>query len=623
MRLVFDIECNGLYHDVTRMWVLVTHNLDTRETKYWLEGEEGWKEYLSQATTVIGHNILDYDIPVLKKLFNFELPEKCIKHDTLILSQILDYKRFPNGRHRLEDWGVYLEFPKITTSDGFFDQYSPEMLEYCINDVKLNVKVYNVLMTEYGSIYKKSPQIRNYIQAEHYLKEWCFQAEQHGWPFDINRALELHDKLQAELDYAHEMLSSKLGMKCVAVDKKKGVVEPKKPRWTKQGFYDQHTCNWFKIDPESGYEGEERLIEGPYSRVLFEPLDLDSVSDVKIFLYRHGWQPTDWNYKLNPDTGKKERTSAKITEDSLEFLGGDGKLYVDFLTARSRHSILKTWIENTDEKELLHGRCVPIGTPSMRARHEIIVNIPSADSPWGKEMRELFTCFPGWKLIGCDSSGNQARGLAHYLNNQDFINTLLHGDIHQYNADILTAVLKVIGIDHVVKRPQAKRILYAFLFGASGAKLWSYIFGTLDFSQGNQLKGGFLKAVPGFKELIDRLSKIYATTSKHGDGYIYSIVGTKLYVDSFHKLLVYLLQSLEKITCTTALMLIVKKLKEENIPYIPLIMYHDEIDFMVPEEYSERAAEIGKEAFRDGPKIYGIQIMDGESKIGNNWYEIH
>jgi DNA polymerase-1 len=623
MRIVFDIECNGLYREATRMWILVAHNLDTRETKYWLEGEDGWKEYLSNATIVIGHNILDYDIPVLKKLFNFELPEKCLKHDTLILSQILDYKRFANGRHRLEDWGDNLGFPKITVPEGFFDEYSPEMLEYCINDVKLNVKIYNVLMTEYGAIYRKVPQIRSYIQAEHYLREWCFQSELHGWPFDMNKAIILYDRLQAELDYAHEMLSSKLGMKCVAVDKKKGVVEPKKPRWTKQGFYDMHTANWFKIDPESGYEGEERLVEGPYSRVLFEPLDLDSTADVKVFLYRHGWQPTDWNYKLNPETGKKEKASAKITEDSLEFLGGDGKLYVDFLSARSRHSILKTWIEHTDENELLHGRCIPIGTPSMRARHEIIVNIPSADAPWGKEMRELFTCLPGWKLIGCDSSGNQARGLAHYLNNKEFINTLLHGDIHQYNADILTAVLKIIGFDQVVKRPQAKRILYAFLFGASGAKLWSYIFGNLDYARGNELKSGFLKAVPGFKELVDKLSKIYASTTKHGEGYIYSIVGTKLYVDSFHKLLVYLLQSLEKITCTTALMLIVKKLREENIPYIPLIMYHDEIDFMVPEKYSERAAEIGKEAFRDGPKIYGIQIMDGESKIGNNWYEIH
>ena len=99
--------------------------------------------------------------------------------------------------------------------------------------------------------------------------------------------------------------------------------------------------------------------------------------------------------------------------------------------------------------------------------------------------------------------------------------------------------------------------------------------------------------------------------------------GNRIYVDSFHKLLVYLLQSTEKITCSAAIYLTKKRLKEANIPYQPLIYMHDEIQFMVPEEYAEKAAEIGRVAFKDGPEIYGITIMDGDSKIGNNWYETH
>jgi hypothetical protein len=50
---------------------------------------------------------------------------------------------------------------------------------------------------------------------------------------------------------------------------------------------------------------------------------------------------------------------------------------------------------------------------------------------------------------------------------------------------------------------------------------------------------------------------------------------------------------------------------------------HDEEDFMVPAEFAEQAAAIGKQAFVDGPKLFGVEIMDGDSKIGNNWYEIH
>jgi hypothetical protein len=286
-------------------------------------------------------------------------------------------------------------------------------------------------------------------------------------------------------------------------------------------------------------------------------------------------------------------------------------------------------MENVDGNGKLHGECMVVGTPSMRARHSLIVNVPSTDSAYGKEMRSLFISMPGWTLVGCDSSGNQARGLAHYLGDAKFIHTLLHGDIHQFNADILTQIVRTDKHfngqyrDFEVKRSQAKRILYAFLFGASGTKLWSYIFGVFNEEFGAVLKREFIKAVPGFKVLVDYLNKIFASTKKYGDGYIYGLAGNRIYVDSTHKLLVYLLQAAEKATCSMALMYTVQGLEDEGIPYIPCIYYHDEIDFLVPDEYAERAAAIGKNSFKEGPKKFGITIMDGESKLGKNWYEVH
>jgi len=620
-RWVFDIECDGLLPTATRMWILAAKNLDTGKMHYWLEGDFGWKEEFNKATLLVGHNIINYDLAILKKLFEYDLPDTCSVHDTLLMSQILDYKRFGSQGHSLEVWGEHLGRPKVQHED--WTQYSEDMKNRCITDVEINIDLYYILLKELTELAEKAPQIKHYLRSEHAAAKWISQANLHGWPFDVPAAKILMIQLEEEMQKAYDALSSKLGFKCIAVDKKKGIVEPKKPRWTKQGFYDAHTADWFGIHPCSGFEGEENRVLGPYSRVLFAPLDLDSVSDVKLFLFRNGWVPTEWNWKHNEKTNKKEKTSPKVTEDSLEFLGGDGKLYTDFLTTKSRHGILKTWLENIDANGNLHGDCQLIGTPSMRARHSIIVNVPSADSPWGKEMRSLFTCKPGWKTVGCDSSGNQARGLAHYLGDEQFINTLLHGDIHQYNANVLTAVLKTMDINHVVPRPVAKRILYAFLFGASGGKLWSYIFGALDVKQGNQLKKGFLKAVPGFKNLLDKLEKIYGKTSQYGDGYIPGIAGNRLYVDSFHKLLVYLLQAAEKATCSAALMLTAERLRNEGIPYIPLIYYHDEIDFMVPEEFADRAAAIGKQAFHDGPLLFGVTIMDGGAKIGTTWYDVH
>ena len=619
MRLVFDMECDGLLPDVTRRWILVAYDLDTKVKYEFLENDQGWMDLFNKATLMIGHNIIMYDFCVLKKLYDYDLPKSVQIQDTLLFSQILDYKRF-GGKHSIEAWGEHFGIPKPAHED--WSQYSSEMRFRCIQDVKINVRAYHQLVDEFITWQEKAPLVQTYIKSEHYAAKWCARASLNGWQFDYERAMELYDQLATELEKAHIALDSKLGTKAVAVDMNKGVAAVKEPKWTKLGFYHSHTANWFGIDPCSGFPGEEQPIAGPYCRVKFEPLNLNSPADVKIFLFRNGWVPDEWNYKRNDD-GSLRKTSPKITETSLEFLGTDGKLYVDFLSATSRFGVLSTWIENVDDNGKLHGEINLVGTPSMRSRHKIIVNVPSVDAPYGKEMRQLFTCPKGWKIVGCDSKSNQARGLAHFLEDQEYIDTLLNGDIHSYNKEKLNEVLASMGIDHEVERGQAKRILYALLFGASGKKLWSYIFGNLDQKQGNKLKKGFLGAVPGFKNLLEKLENIYGSTRQFGPGYIPSLCGNRIYVDSFHKLLVYLLQSTEKITCSAAIMLMMERFEEAHIPYEPLIYMHDEVQFMVPEEFAEEAASIGARAFKDGPELFGVTIMDGDSQIGNNWYETH
>jgi DNA polymerase I-like protein with 3'-5' exonuclease and polymerase domains len=632
MAKILDIEADDLLLGATTAWIIGWYDDVTQETKYWLNGDLGWQAELDDSEVVVGHNLTGYDLPLLKKLFNYTLPAKVRVRDTMLLSIILNYNRFPSRRHSLAEWGNFLHSPKGEFSDfkpmagetvtEFWTRVGETMTTYWKQDIRLTNKVHQVVMGEFKTVLEKNKGLIQYTKAENAVNRWFAEAELYGWPFDVEAGTALLAKMEAELQATRDRLMPKLGNKTVAVDKKLGVVEPKKPKWLKSGAYDAHTCKWFGVDEWSGQD-EDRLVEGPYSRVQFVDLDVNSISDVKIFLFRHGWVPLEYNTKPNPDGRGKIQTSPKITEDSLECMEGDGKLYCDFLTTSSRVGILKGWLRNCDENGRLHGAGFSIGTPSMRARHSIIVNVPAADSVWGKEMRSLFICTPGYTLVGCDSAGNQARGLAHYLKSPEYVDLLLHGDIHQYNADKLTEVLKTMGIDHKVPRSAAKRVLYAFLFGASGGKLWGYIFGKPDDKKGAKLKAGFTKAVPGFKALLDKLENIFGKTKTFGDGYIPGIAGNRIYCDSFHKLLVYLLQACEKATCAAALMLAVERLEAENIPYQPCIMMHDEIDFMVPDEYAERAAVIGKQAFVDGPKLFGIEIMDGDAKIGRNWYEIH
>lgn len=670
---ILDIEADALLLNAKKAWIIGWLDKATGLTRYWLNGDLGWKEELDKADVVVAHNGTGYDLPLLKKLFNYELPLNVEVRDTLIMSQVLCYNRFPNGRHRLADWGEFFNEPKGDFSD--FSQFSEEMLVYWKQDLRITDSVHRLLMGEFNAIVDKPGRpdatpnkLLNYLRAENATNTWFAEAELHGWPFDVPKATALLIEMEASLQAVRETLLPKLGTKTVAVDKKLGVVEPKKPKWRKDGAYDAHTTKWFDIIEWSGQD-EDRLVEGPYSRVEFVNLDVDSIADVKIFLFRNNWKPTEWNHKREPDPNKPGRfivrkTSPKITEDSLECMAGGGKLYCDFLTTASRVGILKGWLKNVDSNGRLHGSGFTIGTPSFRARHSIIVNVPSGDAAWGKQMRSLFITRPGYTMIGADSSGNQARGLAHYLKSPEYVDLLLNGDIHTFNANALDSVLKEMGISwdsylveqgvtkdqphtaeavagflakgltvptpHTLeenlakkKRGIAKRILYAFLFGASGGKLWSYIFSVHNDAKGKRLKTGFTKAVPGFKTLLEKLERVYTRTRQSGDGYIPGIAGNKIFCNSPHKLLVYLLQAAEKATCSAALMLIVRGLQAAKIPYEPCIFYHDEVDFAVPDEYAEEAAVIAKQAFIDGPKLFGITIMSGEALKGKNWFECH
>lgn len=623
MHYVFDIEADGLLPTVSRLWVVAFRNLANGERTYFLEGDLGWRDVMNNAKTLIGHNVIGYDFPVLEKLTGYVLPDHVKVHDTLIMSRVYNFER-PGG-HSLSAWGEFLGERKHDFND--FSRYSDEMLEYCLQDLFVNTLVYHYLIKELGTVIEKHPILATYLRVEHAVGKWFSKAELYGWPFDYEAALELRDRMQEEVNEAVRELEPQLGLKAVAVDMVKGEVTPKAPAWTKAGTYALRTANWFGIPPEDGLR--RKPIKGAYCRVTFEPLKLSSVADVKTFLFRNGWEPTEYNYKRT-ENGGFEKRSPKITEDSLEFLNSEaGAMYARYKSTSAHLSKVLTWIEqakrDADGVYRVHGTARPIGTPSMRTVHQIIVNLPDGEKPWGKEMRQLFRSLEGWSVIGADSSGNQARGLAHFLKNDEFTEQLLHGDIHQENADRLTKILReVLKIDHEVPRGVAKRILFAFLFGASGDKLWSYIFGSTNSgSKGKKLKDEFTKSVPGFERLIKSLNTQYDRSRDGRFGWIRSLAGNKIFVDSKHKLLVYLLQAVEKATCGAAVMLTAQQLEKEGIPYQPLNMYHDEENFMVPDEFAERASEIAQQAFHDGPEIFGVHIMEGKAKIGKNWYDVH
>jgi DNA polymerase-1 len=85
--LIFDIEANGL--DPDKVWCIVAKEVDKDRTyTFGPDCIDKGIALLNQADTLIGHNILGYDLPVLKKLYNFNFKGKII--DTLTLSRLFN-----------------------------------------------------------------------------------------------------------------------------------------------------------------------------------------------------------------------------------------------------------------------------------------------------------------------------------------------------------------------------------------------------------------------------------------------------------------------------------------------------------------------------------------------------
>ena len=165
--IIFDLETNGLLHDLTRVHCLSIYNSETDEIESFNDEKDNCYSIteglakLSTADTIIGHNIIGFDLPCLHKLYAFfTTPTRIV--DTLILSRLyhpnllkIDWSRRDKGlnkhmplqlfgRHSLEAWGHRLnhykgEFGKTTD----WKEWSPEMQAYCEQDVSVTKRLCN------------------------------------------------------------------------------------------------------------------------------------------------------------------------------------------------------------------------------------------------------------------------------------------------------------------------------------------------------------------------------------------------------------------------------------------------------------------------------------------------
>jgi DNA polymerase-1 len=607
MKLVYDIETNGLLDTVDTIWLAVVKNIDTDEVLTFSDYDADSKPlnelipYLNKATVLIGHNIIAYDNVVMHKLLNWNPPSTIKMIDTMIISQMNNFRR--EGKHSLGNFGKILKDAKGDSPD--FNVYSPEMKTYAIQDVNLNHKVYKYVVNEAQTLIKNRPTFQQALRTEHAIAQLCSEQVKNKWKFNTSLAKKHYAYLTAEMKKIEDKVNPTLKPRKVFIDK-----EDKKAKYLQDGRFSAVSARMLSQFLGKEIKQTDTHLWDPnktFRRFEMIEADLGNMEQVRGMLLDSGWQPTQFTPKGEP----------KITPDSVNTIQGDlGKEILHYYSLRSRHSVLKGWIELAEaNNDRVYVEAFNIGTPTFRQRHSKIVNVPSSNSFFGKEMRELFTADTGKVMVGCDSSGNQIRALGHYLNNKDVNHHILNGDIHQRTADIVG-----------VPRNVAKSILYATIFGAGMAKLGKMVLGYDDIEKGRDVKNKLYTAFPGLKELTRRLNNFFHTTEyKNGIGFIPALDGRKIYAESSFKLLNYLLQAYEAITVKTAVVNAFKMFKEENIAVDMLGLIHDEVQVQCNPEDVKRVSEILEFSF--GKYIteeLKLNIeMAGEAKPGNNWFETH
>jgi|TARA_R100000458_G_scaffold29493_1_gene26992 DNA polymerase I-like protein with 3'-5' exonuclease and polymerase domains len=575
-KIIFDIECDSL--KPTKIHCIVAKELGGSIHKFTpTKIDEGIK-FLENADVLVGHNILSYDIPVIKKLTGVDLSNKDIE-DTLVMSRLF-YPIRENG-HSLKTWGYRVNFVKQEQPLDF-EVFTPQMLEYCVNDVMLNELVYLQLAKEGKGFDEKS------IELEHQVAKVIADQEANGFKFDEKKATMLLAELKTKMNEVTDEVQQTFKPRMVDIK----LVTPK-----------------FKKDGElskSGLRPEEynRLIESgdysPFMRQELQEFNLGSRKQIGEYLIDFGWKPNRFTPTGQPIVD--EGTLKKITHIH------EAKLIADFLLYQKRIAQVQSWIDAVEEDGRVHGSVIPNGTITGRMSHSHpnVAQVPAVYSPFGKECRSCWTVDEGNVLLGVDASGLELRMLAHYMDDKDYINEVINGDIHTTNQNLA-------GIE---SRDKAKTFIYALVYGAGNAKIGQVVGGNR--TAGKQLRDRFLTNLPSLKKLTDRVQQ----ASRRG--FLKGLDGRKIYVRSEHAALNTLLQGGGAIVMKKGLVLLDQILKLNAVDYKFVANIHDEWQIEVKENQADFVGNLAVENLIKAGEYFNLRCpLDGEYKIGRSWYDTH
>ena len=601
--LIFDLETDGLIPTVTQIHCGVTYNTESKEYKRYdnTQIDELIKD-LRAADVIAAHNGIGFDVPVIKKLYGIDLHNECEVFDTIIHSKIAYYNlqdidsrsgRVPprmKGSHALKAWGYRLGEHKgeYGEQSGAWDKYSTEMLDYCEQDVKVTVKLYEKLLS------KKVPA--EALKIEHDFARIITRQVQYGWYFNVKEAEKLHIQLmldkeiiEKELEDTFKPLSDWVPMRKVTQFNKDGSESKVYKNQVLRGAT-EHNGEW-----------------GRWDELYFNPGSRQHIAR---------WLKELYNWESPRQT---EKGSPIIDESILKEVNyPEAQLLVKYFLIRKVLGMVAEgangWLKLVRTDSRIHGDIDTLGAVTGRCTHmrPNVAQVPSNRAFMGTECRQLFTVPKGKVIVGCDASGLELRMLAHYMARYDngaYGEQVVNGDIHTINQEAAG----------LPTRANAKTFIYAFLYGAGNAKLGTVVGGGLK--AGKKLKEDFFAKLPALKQLSDAVQRAAEK------GFLVGLSKRKYYVRSPHSALNVLLQGAGAMVMKYYLVALDALLQEEFVAgtdYEFVGNIHDEVQLEVTEDKAKRVAEIAELAFADVEALLQFRVkLEGEANIGANWNDTH
>ncbi len=413
---VYDIECDGLIEDATKIHCLSIAWRDGSviKTKSTTDYDEMRKFFNNDKITRIGHNITLYDERVASKLLGIDtLKTKDNLIDTLALSWYL----FPERKvHGLESWGNDIGIKKVEIKD-WKNLTSQEYIHRCEEDTKINLELWERCLYNLENLYDhNNGEIVRLIEYLQFKLDCVREQEDTKLKLDIPHITSTLAKLQAEKNEKEEALKNAMPQVPIKTTKvyKNVIVLEDGSIVTKGDMSFEH---YFSEGYRPKMEFSVEKIKG------YAPPNPNSTDQKKNWLYSLGWVPETFNVVKDKKTGENRKVpqigskdkDGSVCESIKKLYDKEPALQVlEGLSVLShRISILEGFLEN--QKDGYIEASMAGLTNTLRLKHSKIVNLPGEAKKYGKEIRGSLIAEEGGILCGSDMSALEDSTKQHYI----------------------------------------------------------------------------------------------------------------------------------------------------------------------------------------------------------------